>query len=87
MDFQKVHVTYPKFQIEHFPGFWVNNFQIWIYRGVVIFLEKLLFADCIFVRRNSHFGATVDSGYPDEILKSRNFSGWQKKCTKSENDR
>jgi hypothetical protein len=29
----------------------------------------------------------MDSGYPDEISKIRNFSGWQKKYTKSENDR
>jgi hypothetical protein len=27
----------------------------------------------------------IDNGYTGEILKSRNFSGWQKKYTKSEN--
>jgi hypothetical protein len=29
----------------------------------------------------------LDVGYPSEISKIRNFSGWQKKYTKSENDR
>jgi hypothetical protein len=30
---------------------------------------------------------TLHSIYAGEISKSRNFSGWQKKYTKSENDR
>jgi hypothetical protein len=29
----------------------------------------------------------IGFGYPGEITKSRNFSGWQKKDAKSENDR
>jgi hypothetical protein len=29
----------------------------------------------------------VDVGYASEISKDRNFSGWQKKYNKSENDR
>ena len=37
--------------------------------------------------RNPHSGSSLDSGYAGEISKSRNFSGWQKKYKKSENDR
>jgi hypothetical protein len=29
----------------------------------------------------------IGFGYPGEIIKIRNFSGWQKKDAKSENDR
>jgi hypothetical protein len=41
----------------------------------------------MFAIRNPHFGQILDAGYPGEISKSRNFSGWQKKDAKSENDR
>jgi hypothetical protein len=45
---------------------------------------RIRFAILLCIIKN---GKRIDCGYPGEITKSRNFSGWQKKDAKSENDR
>jgi hypothetical protein len=47
-------------------------------------MVKVRFAILLCIIKN---GKRIDCGYPGEITKSRNFSGWQKKDAKSENDR